>query len=124
MKWEKRPNAEHGTTIIELLIALAVLGAVIVSMFALYTSLMNSMYVARNRSIATTLATNQMEYLKGLPYDSLAVAGGSIYATNPLPASTTEQLNGITFTVNTSINYVDDAYDACTNYPTQAIKEL
>lgn len=124
MKWDKRLKAEHGTTIIELLIALAVLGAVTVSMFALYTSLMNSMYVARNRSIATTLATNQMEYLKGLPYDSLAVAGGSIYATNPLPATSTQQLNGVTFTVTTSINYVDDAYDACANYPTQAIKEL
>ena len=66
-----------------------------------------------------------MEYLKSLPYDSLAVAGGSIYTTGPtLPASFTKTLNGVTYTVKTSISYVDDAYDGCGSYTTQALKEL
>lgn len=115
---------EIGATLLELLISLTVLAIVTVSMFALYTGLIHSMLLARNRSIATTLATNQMEYLKGLPYDSLAVAGGSIYATNPLPAQSTQTVNGSIFKVKTSINYVDDAYDGCANYPNQATKEL
>lgn len=115
---------EGGVTLLELVISLAVLAIVSLSMFSLYANLINGMFVAKQKAIATTLATNQMEYLKGLSYDSLAVAGGSIYSTNPLPATKTETLNNIPYTVKTSINYVDDAYDGCTNYPTQATKEL
>lgn len=115
---------EGGVTLLELVISLSVLAIVSLSMFTLYANLINGMFVAKQKAIATTLATNQMEYLKGLSYDSLAVAGGSIYSPNPLPATTTEVLNNIPYTVKTSINYVDDAYDGCTNYPNQAAKEL
>lgn len=118
------PLSEDGVTLIELVISLAVLAIVTVSMFSLYTNLIHGMFVAKNKAIATTLATNQMEYLKGLSYDSLAVAGGSIYSANPLPATSTKVLNNITYTVRTNINYIDDAYDGCTNYPNQATKEL
>ncbi len=116
--------AEDGATLVELVISLTVLSVVAISVLALFVSLVNSTVIAKNKAIATTLATNQMEYLKGLPYDTLAVAGGSIYTTNPLPATTTQKLNGITYTINTSINYIDDAYDGCTNYPNQSLKEL
>lgn len=124
MKKKMSSLSEDGATLVELVVSLAVLAIVMVSMFALYTNLISGMFVARSKAVATTLATNQMEYLKGLSYDSLAVAGGSIYSANPLPASSTTVLNNITYTVQTSINYVDDAYDGCTNYPTPAVKLL
>jgi len=124
MKKKQSSLDEGGVTLLELVISLSVLAIVSLAMFSLYTNLINGMFIAKQKAIATTLATNQMEYLKGLSYDSLAVAGGSIYSTNPLPATNTETLNGITYTVKTSINYVDDAYDGCTNYPNQAAKEL
>jgi hypothetical protein len=63
-----------------------------------------------------------MEYLKSLPYDSLAVAGGAIVTANPLPATVTKKLDGVTYTVRTSINYVDDAYDGCGSYPNGTLK--
>lgn len=115
---------EDGATLVELVVSLAVLALVIGSVFGLFTSLLTSAIVAKNKSIATTLATNQMEYLKGLPYDMLAVSGGSIYSTNPLPATSSQKINGVTYTITTSINYVDDAFDGCTNYPSQALKQL
>lgn len=93
-------------------------------MTGLFTSLANSAVIAKEKAVASALATNQMEYLKSLPYDSLAVAGGSIYTTNPLPASTSQTLNGITYTVKTNIGYIDDAYDGCGSYPTQALKQI
>jgi MSHA pilin protein MshD len=117
-------RSEDGFTLIELIIGISILAAVIISVFSLFVTLMGSMTVARNKAVATTLATNQMEYLKGLPYDSLAVAGGSIYSPSPLPASSTQTLNGVKYTVKTSINYIDDAYDGCTNYPSLALKQL
>ena len=118
----RQPQA--GATIVELVIAMAVLAAVLVSVLGLFASLVQSTYIARTKAIAVTLATNQMEYLKSLPYDSLAVAGGSIYSANPLPATKTVSLNGSTYTVVTSVNYIDDAFDGCTNYPSLALKQL
>ena len=58
-----------------------------------------------------------------MSYDSLAIAGGSIVATSPLPATSTQKINGVTYTTKTTIDYVDDAYDGCGSYPTQALKQ-
>lgn len=108
----------------ELIVGLTVLAIVALSFTALFTSLIHSAVVAKQKAVASTLATNQMEYLKSLPYDDLAVVGGSIYAASPLPASSTQKINGVTYTIKTAISYVDDAYDGCASYPTQALKQL
>lgn len=118
----KRSNAA-GFTLVELVIGLTVVGIIGLGIFGLYLALVNSAVVAQQKAHASTLATNQMEYLKSLPYNNLAVAGGSIYSTSPLPASSTQKLNGVTYTIKTSINYVDDAYDGCAAYPTQELKQ-
>lgn len=115
---------EDGFTLVETVIGLTILGIMAISIFSLFTSMVSSTIVAKQKAIASTLATNQMEYLKSLPYDSLAVAGGSIYTTTPLPATSTQKINGVTYTTTTSINYVDDAYDGCANYPTLALKQF
>jgi prepilin-type N-terminal cleavage/methylation domain-containing protein len=112
-----------GYTLIELVIGMSVLAIVALSVLSLFSTLANSAAVTKRKAIASNLATNQMEYLKSLPYDSLAVAGGSIYATNPLPNSITKTYNGLTYTIKTSINYVDDAFDGCGSYPTLPLKQ-
>ncbi len=112
-----------GFTIVELAVGLTVFAVVALSFLAMFIALVNSAVVAKQKAVASSLATNQMEYLKSLPYDSLAIAGGPIVATNPLPASKTEKVNGVKYTIKSSISYVDDAYDGCGSYPTQALKE-
>jgi prepilin-type N-terminal cleavage/methylation domain-containing protein len=119
-----RQFRESGFTLVELTVTLVVIAIVTLSLFGLFTSLVRSTIIAKRQAVASTLATNQMEYLKSLPYDNLAVAGGSIYATSPLPATATKTINGVTYTIKTSINYVDDAYDGCANYPDLATKQL
>ena len=116
-------SSQSGFTLVELVVAMVVLSIIALSVMGLFTSLVKSAIYAKRKAVGLTLATNQMEYLKSLSYDSLAVAGGSIYATNPLPASSTQVINGVTYTVKTSIDYVDDAYDGCGSYPTQALKQ-
>ncbi|HKX72514.1 MAG TPA: prepilin-type N-terminal cleavage/methylation domain-containing protein [Candidatus Saccharimonadales bacterium] len=111
-----------GYTLVELVIAMTVLTVVSISILSLFTTLANSAAVTKRKAIASTLATNQMEYLKSLPYDNLAVVGGSIVVASPLPNTTTKVYNGVTYTIKTSINYVDDAFDGCASYPTPALK--
>ena len=120
----KPVKGDSGLTIIELLVSLTVFMIIAVSMFSLFVGLVHSAIIAKRRAVGSSLATNQMEYLKSLPYDSLAVAGGPIYSASPLPATTTQTLNNVTYTITTSINYVDDAYDGCASYPSQTLKQL
>lgn len=113
----RRRAGEAGFTLVELTVSMVIISIVVVSFFGLFISLVRSTIIAKRRAVAITLATNQMEYLKSLPYDGLAVQGGSIVATNPLPASQTKTINGVMYTIKTSISYVDDAYDGCGSYP-------
>lgn len=119
-----KKSTSVGFTIVELLVCIVIFATIGVSFLILFTALVNSTVIAKRRAVASTLATNQMEYLKSLPYDKLAVAGGSIYATSPLPASITKTINAVPYIIKTSINYVDDAYDGCASYPTPALRDL
>lgn len=119
----KRKLSQDGFTLVELVVAMTVMSIVALSILGLFTSLIRSAVYTKRKAVALTFATNQMEYLKSLPYDSLAVSGGSIYSTSLLPASTTQVLNGVTYTIKTTIDYVDEAYDGCGPYPTVALKQ-
>ncbi|HLC91463.1 MAG TPA: carboxypeptidase-like regulatory domain-containing protein [Candidatus Saccharimonadales bacterium] len=115
---------DSGITIAEMLISIIVVSIVSISVITLFTSLVKSSVIAKRKAVASTLATNQMEYLKSLPYDNLVIAGGSIYTTGPtLPATTTQTIDNVKYTVTTSVSYVDDAYDGCGSYATQQLKQ-
>lgn len=120
---EEQDRSQAGFTLVELVISLAVLAMVSVSILGLFTTLVRSAIQMKRRSVALTIATNQMEYLRGLPYNNLAVQGGSIVATNPLPATTTQTIDNYQYSLKTSVNYLDDAFDGCGNYPNQQLKE-
>jgi prepilin-type N-terminal cleavage/methylation domain-containing protein len=119
----RQQNTESGYTLVELMVAVFVLSVVAISIMQLFTALVSSALLMKRKSVALTLATNQMEYLKSLPYNNLAVAGGSIVATSPLPATTTKTVNGVPYTVRTSINYIDDAFDGCGSYPNTTLRD-
>ena len=116
-------KTESGYTLVELMMVIAVLAILSLGAFNLFVALLHSAIVGTRQAVASTLATNQMEYLKSLPYDSLAVAGGPIASTTTVPATITKTVDGDTYTITTAINYIDDAYDGCFNYPTQALKQ-
>lgn len=114
---------EGGFTLIELLVTILVIGILSLAVFQLLAALLHSAIIAKRQAVAYTLASNQMEYLKSLPYDNLAVAGGAIPANVTIPASFTKKVDGTTYTVKTGIVYSDEAFDGCGSYPTQQLKE-
>jgi len=119
----QREVGETGFTLVELTVSVVILSLIIIGFSGLFVSLIHSTVLAKRQAIAVTLATNQMEYLRSLPYSNLAVQGGSIYATSLLPATTTQTENNIKFTVKTSIDYIDDAYDGCGQYPNLTLEK-
>ena len=113
----------QGYTLVELMIGILLLGLISISMFTLFSTLIRSTVIIKRKAVAANFATTQMEYLKSLPYNSLAIAGGSITSTTYLPATTTNVLNGVTYTTTTDIAYVDDAFDGCISYPSVATEQ-
>jgi prepilin-type N-terminal cleavage/methylation domain-containing protein len=116
-------HKQAGYTLVELMVTIVVLAVLSLGTFDLLISLLHSAIVSQRQAVASTLATNQMEYLKSLPYDNLAVAGGAIISTNTIPGTLTKKVNGDTYTITTNITYADNAYDGCGSYPTQALKQ-
>jgi type II secretory pathway pseudopilin PulG len=112
-----------GFTLVELLLSFAVLSLIALAFFDLFISLTHSAIVAQREAVAETIATNQMEYLKSLPYNNLAVAGGPIVSSSYVPASVTKTTDGHTYTITNNISYADDAYDGCGSYPSAALKQ-
>lgn len=63
----------------------------------------------QNRTVALGIARKKIELIKNLPYDSVGTVGGIPSGT--IEQSETEDLNNVTYTINTNIKYVDDDYD-------------
>lgn len=65
--------------------------------------------LAKTRSVATTVAESQIEYIRSLSYDSVGTVGGIPAGSIPQVSTTTQ--NGIAFPVRTLVEYVDDPAD-------------
>ncbi len=117
----KRNDA--GYTLVELMVAITIVALLSVTTLGLMTSLLHSAIVTQREAVAETLANNQMEYLKTLPYDNLAITGGPIISSSTIPGVITKKIEGRTYTITSSINYVDDAYDGCGNYPNLTLEK-
>lgn len=112
-----------GFTLVELIVSMAVISLIVVGILGLLASLVSSARYSKEKAAALGLATSKMEYLKSLPYDALAVSGGSIVAAAYLPATETQTLDGFTYTVKTDIDYVDEAFDGCAAYPSTELAQ-
>src|SRR5437868_6754121 len=98
-------SGEAGVTLVELMVTMVVFSLIALGFLGLYTALVHSSVVAKRQASALTLATNQMESIKSLPYDDLAVQGGSIIASSYIPATSTKTLNGLAYQITTSVSY-------------------
>lgn len=114
MNSKMHKQEEGGFTLVELAVTTVIITIVAISFFGLFISLVNSTIIAKRRAVALTLATDQMEAMKSLPYDSLVVQS---------PTTSTKTLNGVKYTISSLIRYADDAFDGCGAYPSQADKE-
>lgn len=103
------PSRLRGQMLINTLIALAIFAILSQALFVLLSSSYSLINFTRARSAAKHLAEERIEYIRNLPYDQVGTSGG-------IPSGSllqTEQvsLNGLNYTVNTLITYIDDAFD-------------
>lgn len=117
MVWSKlfnkknHPNLARGFTLVELLVALGILAIVVTPLIV--ALIKNNKFIIKNKEklIAESVATEQMEIIRNLSYDDVGTDTGwphGVIAAYPEP----ETVAGISFQTEVKIAYVDDEFDA------------
>lgn len=109
-RWALRLDA-GGFTLIESLIGVAMVAIMAVAIVGLFASNLITLNLGQKRATGLALANEKMEFLRDLPYDSLATQNGPIYPAGNLLDSETVTRNNATYRVETLIRYVDDPFD-------------
>ena len=100
---------QGGFTIIEVLIAMFVIGTVVTGLFGLFILSIRTSQEAERRIVAIALANERMEMIRNLPYAKVGTSGG--VPSGSISQSETIARNGVDYLVRTDIRYVDDLYD-------------
>lgn len=100
---------EQGVTLIEAVVAIGLISLII---FSLYFALFNVTKLfadSKQKAIAVALANEKMEIVRNLEYDQIGVQG--FIPAGPLLQTENISQNGFVYKVDTSVKYVDDAFD-------------
>ena len=106
-------NLHPGFTLIEVILDAFVITIIFGAVIGSFLVMLNATNSGKIRTMAGTLANEQLEYLRNIPYDSLSTQNGTILPQGAIPDSQTVTRGGVIFTLNTTIIYVDDPFDGC-----------
>jgi type II secretory pathway pseudopilin PulG len=112
-----KDRGEGGFTLVETILGLVVMTIMVLAVTQLFISNLKTVTLGKARAISLSLANEQMEYLRDLPYQNVATLGGAIYPPGTIPDSQTVSRGGYTFTLKTEVTYVDDPYDGYITCP-------
>lgn len=82
-----RREGEGGFTLIEVLVAMALLGFALLGLFSLHNMALQSSRLSARMSVCAMLARTQMEYLMGVPFDTDDAVPADLVDLGPDPTS-------------------------------------
>lgn len=99
----------RGFTLIETLVGVGVFTILLLAVSSIVFQILENIGSSRVRQTATLLAQEKMEVIRNLPYDDIGTIGG--IPQGPILGIESVSRMGQTFTVETSIIYIDDPFD-------------
>lgn len=99
----------RGLSLIEALIGSALMLVVFLAIFGTYQLALILVFSTKAASGASALVNERIEYIRGLEYDSIGTLGG--IPAGSIPQSEVVALNGVSYTLSTLVQYVDDPAD-------------
>lgn len=105
----RRPSPGRGFALIEVMITLGILTVVGVFMYQSFAGLLEVLAMSRGQQAATELMREQIEIVRNLPFASVGEVNG--IPAGSLVSNKTVTRNGHTFSVNTTVQNVDDPFD-------------
>ncbi len=102
-------RALRAMTLIDVVVGTALMLTVFLSLFAAFKLSIELVHGTKAKAGAIALMTEQMEYVRGLPYEDVGTVGG--IPAGPIEQQISRELNGIQYTVRTLIQYMDAPED-------------
>jgi len=102
-------SSHRGFSLIDTLVGAAMMLVVFLALFGLLRASLAVSVVAKAKTTALETANIQMEYLRGLSYDTLGTVSG--IPSGVVPQTSTTTIDGIPYVVHTYIEYYDDPAD-------------
>ncbi len=100
---------KKGFSYLEIIIGIAIFGIIIHAFFTLITTTYRFIGLSRSQATARALSNQQIETIRNLPYDQVGTQGG--IPAGPILQTQTRIINNQTYTIKTSIIYIDDPFD-------------
>ncbi len=102
-------HTKRGTTLIETLVAAAVFVVFSLAIYQLYAKVINLSSRIRTKTVATQIASEQIEFIRNLQYSDVGTTLG--IPAGVVPQSKTITRNNVTFTIDTVIRNIDQVAD-------------
>jgi type II secretory pathway pseudopilin PulG len=102
-------RGKRGFSVLEVLVAATILGTTIVTVWTIFTFVTAKIAVSRARTVATNLATKQIETIRNMPFDQVGTTTGQPHGN--LPATEIVTINNISYSISNTIRYYDDPLD-------------
>ncbi|MDQ5931144.1 MAG: hypothetical protein QG674_310, partial [Patescibacteria group bacterium] len=101
----KYGSKQSGTTLIETLVAAAFFVVFSLAIYQLYAKVVELSSRIRTKTVATQIASEQIEFIRNLAYSDVGVVAG--IPSGVIPATKSVTRNGVSFSVNTVIRNID-----------------
>lgn len=111
--YRRSTGQQRGFTLVEVILDAFVITVIFGAVIGSFLVMLNATNSGKIRTMAGSLANEQLEYLRNLPYDSLSTQNGTILPQGNIPDTQTVTRGGVSFTLNTTIIFVDDPFDGC-----------
>jgi len=102
-------KGKSGFTLIEIIIAISILLIMATAFVPLFVYVAESAQANKARLVATKLASNEIEFIRSLPYQEIGNVGGN--PEGDIEREKTIVINGTPYTIITDIWWVDDPSD-------------
>ena len=99
----------RGFSLIDVIVGVAFMMILFLALFGVLRASLVLSSLAKAKAAAVELANTQVEYLRGMSYDSLGTIGGIPAGTVPQYATST--VDGVTYVTRTFVEYYDDPAD-------------
>lgn len=109
----------RGMTFIDVIVGTAIMLVVFLAIFGAFKLSIDLIYSTKAKAGALALVADRIEYIRGLPYDSVGTVGG--IPAGILPQVAISSLNGLAYTLRTLVAYADDPADGLGDFDENSV---
>lgn len=103
---------QKGITLIEVIVCVAIFATLSLSIYGVFTAIINGIIYYREKTTISSLADQYLEIVRNLPYSQIGTIEGNPHGVlADMPNAINSTINGTSYQVYYAVSYVDDPAD-------------